>query len=67
MSEHLLLLTGRLAEANLHRVLESMAPTPFSWEVRVLGVNVAALMTAEMIQRRLERPVSADRILLPGR
>ena len=30
-----------------------MAPTPFSWEVRNLGVKVAALMTPEIIRRRL--------------
>ena len=30
-----------------------MAPTPFTWEVRNVGVKVAALMTPEIIRRRL--------------
>ena len=32
-----------------------------------IGVKVAALMTQEIIQRRLPRPVQADRVILPGR
>lgn len=65
--EHLLFLTGHLAEARLRRVLESMAPTPFSWEVRNLGVKVAALMTPEIVRRRLGPLGGATRIVLPGR
>jgi dihydropteroate synthase len=65
--EHLLFLTGKLAEKNLTRVLESMAPTPFTWTVRQLGLSVAALMTADMIERRLPDAMGADRILVPGR
>ncbi|MEJ2115343.1 MAG: DUF6513 domain-containing protein, partial [Gammaproteobacteria bacterium] len=34
MAEHILFLTGKLAEKSLHRVLESMHPTDFSYEVR---------------------------------
>ena len=65
--EHLLFLTGKLAEKGLTRTLESMAPTPFTWRVHQLGVSVAALMTAEMIERRLPDAMGADRILVPGR
>ena len=53
MSEHLLFLTGKLAEKSLHKVLDGMAPTPFSYEVRQLGISVAGLMTADFIRRRL--------------
>ena len=42
-------------------------PTPFTWTVRQLGVKVAALMTADMIRRRLTDTGGADRILIPGR
>jgi dihydropteroate synthase len=66
-SEHLLFLTGKLAEKSLTRVLESMAPTPFTWRVHQLGVSVAALMTADMIERRLPDAMGADRVLVPGR
>src|SRR3712207_5857196 len=44
-----------------------MAPTPFTWEVRNLGVKVAALMTPEIIRRRIGDPGAATRIVLPGR
>jgi dihydropteroate synthase-like protein len=69
--EHIVFLTGRLAEPALRRVLAEIAPdggdAPFSWEVREIGLQVAALMTADMIGRRVPAPVAADRILVPGR
>ena len=67
MSEHILFLTGRLAEPQLRRVLADLGDAGFTWEVRVLGVQVAALMTADMIRRRLTDIGQANRILLPGR
>ncbi|HTH61175.1 MAG TPA: DUF6513 domain-containing protein [Paraburkholderia sp.] len=65
--EHIVFLTGRLAEKSLHRVLDAMAPTPFSWEVREIGLQVAALMTADMIRRRVPTPLAAQRMIVPGR
>ncbi|CAN7403466.1 DUF6513 domain-containing protein [Trinickia sp. LjRoot230] len=65
--DHILFLTGRLAEPSLLRVLQGMAPTAFSWEIRELGLQVAALMTADMIRRRLPSPVAAQRVIVPGR
>ena len=65
--EHLVFLTGRLAEASLVRVLGGIEAAPFTWEVREIGLQVAALMTAEMIRRRVTAPVQADRIIVPGR
>lgn len=67
MPEHILFLTGRLAEPQLRRVLSGLGDAGFTWEVQVLGVQVAALMTADMIQRRLTDTRGADRILVPGR
>ncbi len=66
MSEHILFLTGKLAEKQLHGILEKMQPD-FTYTVLQLGVKVAALMTAEMIARRLHDTLGADRILVPGR
>ena len=66
MAQHILFLTGKLAEKSLHRTLLRMRPS-FSYEVQVLGVNVAALMTADMIRRRLTVPDGVDRIVVPGR
>ena len=55
--EHIVFLTGRLAQASLERVLASIADAPFTWEVREIGLQVAALMTADMVQRRVAAPV----------
>ncbi len=66
MSEHILFLTGKLAEKQLRNILEKMQPK-FTYTVHQLGLKVAALMTAEMIGRRLTDTFGADRILVPGR
>ena len=66
MSEHLLFLTGKLAEKQLHRILEKMQPD-FTYTVHQLGVKVAALMTTDMILRRLKDTFGANRIIIPGR
>jgi dihydropteroate synthase-like protein len=67
MSEHLLLLTGHLAYPRLRRLMESLGETPFTFEIRDIGVKVAALMTGPIILHRLARPLNADRVILPGR
>ena len=67
MPEHILFLTGKLAEKSLHRVLESMQPTDFTYDVQQLGVSVAALMTTQLIEKRLTHTDKADRVVLPGR
>src|ERR1700674_2015619 len=67
MPEHSLFLTGRLAERGLQRVLESMQPAAFTHTVHVLGIQVAGLMTADMIARRLTDAMGADRVIVPGR
>lgn len=66
MTEHLLFLTGKLAEKQLHQILEKMQPE-FTYHVHQLGIKVAALMTADMIGRRLKETFNADRIIVPGR
>lgn len=66
MAEKILFVTGHLAEPRLKAVLEGMKPE-FEWRVEDIGVKVAALMTEEIIMRRLEDARGADRILLPGR
>ena len=76
--EHLVFLTGRLAQPSLERVLGGIDALPFTWEVREIGLQVAALMTADLIRRRVPTPVvtpangdeaprRADRIIVPGR
>lgn len=66
MTEHILFLTGSLAEKQLHQILEKMQPE-FDYTVHQLGIKVAALMTADMIKRRLKDTYNADKIIVPGR
>ncbi|SAL80596.1 hypothetical protein AWB71_06156 [Caballeronia peredens] len=71
--EHIVFLTGRLAQLSLLQVLESIAPVakkaPFTWEVREIGLQVAGLMTADMVRRRVAVPLTegTSRMILPGR
>ncbi len=65
--EHIVFLTGHLAQPQLHKVLTGMADAPFTWEVRDVGVQVAALMTADLIRRRVPAPLQASRMIVPGR
>ena len=67
MAEHVLFLTGHLAERRLTQVLQAMQPAPFTWEVRNIGVKVAALMTPDIIRRRLGPIGDATRVVVPGR
>ena len=66
MAENILFLTGHLARARLEAVLEAMSGS-FDWKVLDIGVKVAALMTEDIIMRRLPKPVAADKVMLPGR
>lgn len=66
MAENILFLTGHLARPRLEAVLEAMQGG-FDWKVLDIGVKVAALMTEDIIARRLPAPVEADKIMLPGR
>jgi dihydropteroate synthase len=57
--------TGRLAEPALRETLAAMAP-PFAYDVVVLRITVAALMTTPWIARFLEVPPETDLVMLPG-
>jgi len=64
--ERILFLTGRLAEKQLRQILAAMEPD-FYYKVKEMGVKVAALMTTDMIARRLKDTEGATRIMIPGR
>jgi Family of unknown function (DUF6513) len=64
--EHILFLTGKLAQKRLENILNEMSPTEFTYEIRNIGVSVAALMTAQMISRRVTDLKGANRIIVPG-
>ena len=67
MREHILFLTGKLAEHSLHKVLAEIQPAEFTYEVRQIGINVAGLMTVDLIQRRVSDIAGATRVMVPGR
>ena len=60
-----LFVTGTLAEPALRRVL-SEANLPFSVDVAVMRITVAALMTTEWIARFLNVPSGTDLVMIPG-
>jgi len=61
-----LFVTGKLAEPALRRVLADAAP-PFEYDVAVLGITVAALMTTAWIAKHLgPPPPDTDLVLIPG-
>ncbi|AEF99666.1 DUF6513 domain-containing protein [Methylomonas methanica] len=64
--ERILFLTGKLAEKQLRQILAAMDPD-FYYKVKEMGVKVAALMTTDMIGRRLKDTEGATRIVIPGR
>ena len=67
MTERLAFLTGHLARARLEKVLSGLGETEFTWEIVDIGVKVAALMTEDIIRRRLKLADGIDRVILPGR
>ncbi|KUO67446.1 MAG: dihydropteroate synthase [Alphaproteobacteria bacterium BRH_c36] len=67
MADKLLFLTGHLAEARLNGTLSELGLAKDSYAVRNVGVKVAALMTEKILKNRLEAPLNADRVILPGR
>ena len=61
----ILFVTGKLAEPALRRMLAELAPA-FAWEVAVLKITVAALLTTPWIARYLTVPEGTDLIMIPG-
>ena len=67
MKKNILFITGKLAENNLKKILERIDNKDFSYEIRNLNVNVAALLTTEMISRRIGNIDNFNKIILPGK
>ncbi len=70
MTQNLLFLTGKLAEKSLNKVLSEVQGNPktppFKYRVEQIGVSVAALMTPELISRRVKQTGDADKVIVPG-
>lgn len=67
MAERVVLVTGSLAEPRVKRVAEQVASDALEPVVANVGVKVAALMTTDIVERRLKLPEGADRVVMPGR
>jgi dihydropteroate synthase-like protein len=65
VADRYLFVTGKLAAPALHETLRR-AELPFEYEVAVMRITVAALMTADWIAKRLEVPPGVTRIMIPG-
>lgn len=70
MTKNLLFLTGKLAEKSLNKVLSEVQSNPktppFKYRIEQIGVSVAALMTPDLIARRLKEAGDADKVIVPG-
>ncbi|MCA9065137.1 MAG: dihydropteroate synthase [Planctomycetaceae bacterium] len=65
--KNLLFVTGRLAEPSLREVVAPLADgVGFQFEIAVPGVQVAALLHADLLKRRLQISSDVDRVILPG-
>ena len=67
MKKNVLFITGKLAEKNLKKILDCIEEKDFSYEIRNLNINVAALLTTEMIYRRIGNVDNFSKIILPGK
>jgi dihydropteroate synthase-like protein len=65
VADRYLFVTGKLAAPALQSTLER-AELPFEYDVAVMKITVAALMTADWIAKRLEVPAGVTRIMIPG-
>lgn len=62
-----LFVTGKLAEPALRQTLAELAPrVGFDYDVAVLNISVAALMTPAWVARHLHIPPGVDRVMLTG-
>jgi hypothetical protein len=65
LADRYLFVTGKLAEPALRETLRR-ADLPFDYDVAVMKITVAALMTPAWIAKRLEVPPDVTRIMIPG-
>lgn len=66
-ADRLLFVTGKLAEPALRRALADLAPAVgFQYDVAVMPITVAALLTTPWVAKRLSVPAGTTRVILPG-
>ena len=65
--KHYLFITGKLAENNLRKVLENMDNLDFSYDIKCININVAALLTTDLILKKIGSVGAYQKIILPGK
>ena len=66
MPEKIMFVTGKLAERQLRRILQAMKPE-FSYKINQIGVSVAALMSENILMRRITKDKEISKIIVPGK
>ena len=64
---HVVLVTGKMAYPGLKRMMSAINPVDFSYEIRVLDLEIAAWLTAEKIIAEFGDTSGVDLILVPGK
>ena len=64
--QHILFLTGRLAEKRLRRILEAMQSRVFTYEIVNIGVECGCLNDRRYDQTPIANAREADRVIIPG-
>ena len=63
---HVLLITGVLAESGLKRIMEAISPDDFTYEIRTMSSQVAAWLNVERLMEDIGDVADFDLIILPG-
>ena len=66
-NQQLHFLTGRLAENALRGTLSQLSKdVEFNFTIQVMPITVAALMSADWIEKKIVIPENTDRVIVPG-
>jgi hypothetical protein len=64
---NILMITGKLAEQGLRRVMAAIDPDDFTYEIRALDIQVAAWLTTDLIIDGLGPIDGFDLMIIPGK
>lgn len=66
VASHVLLITGKLAHTGLERMMQAIAPTEFTYEIRVLDINIAAWLDVEQVEKLIGDLEGVSLVMVPG-
>jgi adenylate kinase family enzyme len=64
---NVLMITGKLAEQGLRRVMAAIAPDDFTYEIRALDIQVAAWLTTDQVIQDAGDVSGFDLMIIPGK